>query len=76
MSDDDRVYFERRAEQEIACAQRSSNRHAVAVHYALSELYLARVAAADDGRGDEKGPSQPADRSTNSSDPSRSRTNE
>ncbi|MDQ8757403.1 hypothetical protein RCO27_14325 [Sphingosinicella sp. LHD-64] len=49
MSDDDRVYFERRAEQEIECARRSSNRHAVAVHYALSELYLARVAAANGG---------------------------
>lgn len=48
MTDDDRVYFERRAEQEIERARESSDPRIVAVHYALSELYLERIGAAPD----------------------------
>jgi hypothetical protein len=43
MSDDDRDYYYRRAEQEIACAQASRNEEAVRVHYCLAGLYLDRV---------------------------------
>ena len=43
MSDDDRDYYYRRAEQEIALAQTSSDETAVKFHYMLGGLYLDRV---------------------------------
>ena len=60
--DDDRAYFERRAGEEIERARESDDPRCVAIHYALSELYLERVnatpgagegnAAASDGGDD------------------------
>lgn len=44
--DDDRTYFERRAEEEIERARESTDPRTVAIHYALSELYLERIDAA------------------------------
>lgn len=44
MADDDLEYFQRRAEQEIAAAQWSATTEVVAIHYALSEMYLERLA--------------------------------
>ena len=43
---EDRLYFEWRAEQEIERARESTDPRAVAIHYALSELYLERIDAA------------------------------
>ena len=37
-------YFQKRAEEEVKRAQRATSPAAVAAHYALSELYLERVA--------------------------------
>ena len=48
---DDRAYFERRAEEEIERARESVDPRTVAIHYALSELYLERIDAA---RGEEE----------------------
>ena len=42
-SDEDRDYFSRRAEQEIAMAQSSDNEHVVRFHYHLAGLYLDKV---------------------------------
>lgn len=49
---DDRAYFEQRAEQEIERARESTDPRTVAIHYALSELYLERIEAAP---GEEEG---------------------
>lgn len=46
VTNDDRAYFERRAEEEIERARESDDPRSVAIHYALSELYLERVDAA------------------------------
>ena len=43
MSDDDKDYYYRRAEQEIALAQNSKDEAAVKFHYMLGGLYLDRV---------------------------------
>ena len=43
MSDDDRSYYRRRAEEEIARAQASTNERAVSAHYHLAGFYLDRV---------------------------------
>ena len=43
MSDDDRNYYYRRAEQEIALAQSSTDENSVKFHYMLGGLYLDRV---------------------------------
>ena len=43
VTDEDRAYFERRAEEEIERARESSDPRSVAIHYALSELYLERI---------------------------------
>ena len=40
----DLLYFQKRAEEEVKRAQRATSPAAVAAHYTLSELYLARVA--------------------------------
>ncbi len=51
VKDEDRAYFERRAEEEIERARESADPRSVAIHYALSELYLERIGAAA-GRAD------------------------
>ena len=43
MSDDDRGYFYRRAEEEIGRAQAASVARQVEFHYRLASLYLDRV---------------------------------
>ncbi len=50
LSHDDILYFERRAEEEIALAQAAATAHAVQAHYRLATLYLDRIypAANDD----------------------------
>lgn len=52
--DQDRTYWQQRAEQEIELAQRAANPAAVAAHYQLAELYLERLAGRS--RGEEGGP--------------------
>ena len=49
VKDEDRAYFERRAEEEIERARESTDPRSVAIHYALSELYLDRIAEAPGG---------------------------
>lgn len=44
MIEDDASYFQRRAEQELEQAQRATKPEVVAVHCALANHYLARVA--------------------------------
>ena len=44
MSEDDQVYFQYRAEAELAIAQRSTTPEVVRAHYLLSEAYLEKVA--------------------------------
>lgn len=58
VTDDDRAYFERRAEEEIERARESDDPRSVAIHYALSELYLERVDAAS---GEEEADADAAD---------------
>lgn len=43
MPEDDRSYFHRRAEEEIARAQASDDERLVSFHYNLAGLYLDRV---------------------------------
>ncbi len=43
MSRDDVAYFQRRAEDEIALAQRASSSRAVQAHYSLASAYLDRI---------------------------------
>jgi hypothetical protein len=43
MSQDDRDYYERRAETEIALAQQASHKAAVQAHYELASAYLDRI---------------------------------
>ena len=43
LSDDDKAYYHRRAEEEIACAQASSEAKVVSFHYHLAGFYLDRV---------------------------------
>jgi hypothetical protein len=43
MSDEERAYFYRRAEEEVERAQSSAETAATVFHYQLSELYLERV---------------------------------
>lgn len=45
MFEDDRSYFQHRAEVEIERAQQAELPRAVAVHYQLAEAYLAKLAA-------------------------------
>ncbi len=54
LSRDDLVYYERRAEEEIACAQSAATADAVQAHYRLATLYLDRIypAANDDAAAD------------------------
>jgi hypothetical protein len=52
MADEDRDYFYRRAEQEIACAQSADGERQVRIHYQLAGLYLDRVFGTD---GDPRG---------------------
>lgn len=47
MADEDRDYFYRRAEQEIACAQSACGERQVRLHYQIAETYLDRVFGAD-----------------------------
>lgn len=44
MFDDDRSYYQHRAEAEIERAERATEPCAVKAHYELAEAYLARVA--------------------------------
>ena len=50
MSDDDRDYYYRRAEEEIAQAQTSTDEAAVKFHYFLGGLYLDRVFSESDSQ--------------------------
>lgn len=43
LSDDDRAYYHRRAEEEIARAQASTEAKVVSFHYHLAGFYLDRV---------------------------------
>lgn len=43
MSSEEREYFERRAEAEIALAQSAQHRRVVQAHYELASAYLDRV---------------------------------
>jgi len=43
MEEDERVYFSRRAEEEISRAQASDDEAAVSAHYRLAGFYLDRV---------------------------------
>jgi hypothetical protein len=43
MPRDELAYFERRAEQEIELARRSSDRRAVQAHYELASAYLDKL---------------------------------
>lgn len=43
LSDEDRAYFERRAEEEVVCACFSRDPRAVEFHYQLAELYLEKL---------------------------------
>ena len=43
MSQEEREYFERRAEAEIALAQQAPHRRAVKAHYELAAAYLDRI---------------------------------
>lgn len=45
MSDADFSYFQRRAEAELALAQRASRPEVVSAHVRLAEAYLERLAA-------------------------------
>ena len=45
MSEEERTYFYRRAEEEIEWARRSLEAHVVSFHYRLGDLYLDRVFA-------------------------------
>lgn len=47
MSDEDRVYFYRRAEEEIERARLSVTDQLVQFHYVLAELYLDRIYGTD-----------------------------
>lgn len=40
MSDDDRDYFQKRAEQEVDFARQANHPGAVASHYRMAEIYL------------------------------------
>lgn len=45
MSEDDRTYFQRRAEAEIERAQSASQQCVVQAHHQLSQAYLEKIAA-------------------------------
>lgn len=45
---DDKEYFQARAEQELAWAQRANHATVVAAHYELAERYLERVSRSDE----------------------------
>jgi hypothetical protein len=47
---DDAEYFERRAQEELALAQRSSNPAVVRAHFLLAGLYLDRLHSHESGR--------------------------
>lgn len=48
MDDKPLSYFERRAEAELAMAQRATHPAVVQVHYQLADLYLERVFGSND----------------------------
>jgi len=50
MSEDDQVYFQHRAEVELAIAQKSTAPEVVRAHYLLSEAYLEKVAKVGSSR--------------------------
>lgn len=51
-TEDDGAYYQRRAEEELAQAQRSSIPEVVAAHYKLAELYLERLSQLSGGDPD------------------------
>ncbi|HEV2748224.1 MAG TPA: hypothetical protein VGW34_13105 [Allosphingosinicella sp.] len=57
MSDEERLYFTRRAEEELQLAQRGEHPKAVAAHYQLAQLYYDR--AFGEGLGDADRDHQP-----------------
>ena len=52
MFEDDRSYYQHRAEVEIECAQRATVPEAVRVHYLLAEAYLDKVASGEPVRAE------------------------
>ena len=56
-NDDERGYWQQRAEQEVELAQQATDPAAVAAHYQLSELCLQRVEAV---KSTETDPDRPA----------------
>lgn len=50
--DDDREYYNRRAEAEIEAASATENPAACRAHYQMAELYLERAYSDDDDAGD------------------------
>ena len=53
MADEDGAYYQKRAEEEVELARRSTDPVVVQFHYAMTELYLERLhgASAADGHG-------------------------
>jgi hypothetical protein len=47
MFEDDRSYYQRRAEAEVQRAQAATAPAAVQAHYALAEAYFAKIATAE-----------------------------
>ena len=47
MSDDDRMYYEARAEAELVLAQSATSAEAVRIHCQLADAYLDKLALAD-----------------------------
>jgi hypothetical protein len=52
MFEDDRSYYQRRAEVELARAQESTQHSVVRVHYQLAEAYLDKIASTEPIRPD------------------------
>ncbi|WP_164521370.1 hypothetical protein [Sphingomonas sp. ABOLF] len=52
MFEDDRSYYQRRAEVELVRAQESTQHSVVRVHYQLAEAYLEKIASTEPIRPD------------------------
>lgn len=52
MADDEADYYERRAEAEIALAQRAEDSRAVQAHYQLANFYLDRIYGETEARAE------------------------
>lgn len=47
MTEEDILYFQRRAEAELELAQQATKPEVVSAHHQLAEAYLARIASAE-----------------------------